>query len=97
MPLYERIMRLEDPKLPVHQFFGAMQEYALGNMTGAQAIAAFSLSPTEQTEAQTLLARIQADPNPRLRAQEFHLVLCLAEQRIPPYNTTAAVRTRLGV
>ena len=53
MALYDRLMGLEPPKLPVHQFMGVMQEIALGNMTGTQGVTAFGLSAAEATEAST--------------------------------------------
>lgn len=103
MGLYERIMGTELPRVPVHQFMAAMQEYVLGQMTGAQATAAFNLSPGEQTQALALRDRLLAESSAssnlqrRLKALEFENVLILASTRIPPYDTVAAVTTRLGV
>lgn len=100
MGLYERLMGFEEPKLPVHQFMGAMQEIAMGNMTGAQGVAAFGLSAAEATEAQTLQGVVSAPATAdgkKLRAVEYERVLMLAEQRIAPFNTVALVKTRLGV
>lgn len=103
MGLYERLGGFEDPKIPVHTFMSAMQEYMLGNMTGAQATAAFGLSAGEQTEALALRDRIltEASTNAnlarRLKALELENVLILLETRVAPYNTVAAVKTRLGV
>ena len=100
MGLYERLMGFEQPKLPVHQFMGAMQEISLGNMTGAQGVTAFGLSPAEATEASTLQATIAAEPTAvekKVKAMEVERVLFLAEQRLVPFDTPAAVKTRLGV
>jgi len=101
--LYTRLMRLEEPKIPVHGFFAAMQEYMLGNMTGAQVVTAFGLSPAEQAEALILRDRIllesaaNANLARRLKALEFENVLLLTEERAAPYTTESAVKTRLGV
>lgn len=103
MSLYTRLMGIDPPKIPVHQFFAAMQEFALGNMTAQQATAAFGLSGGEATEANTLLNVILAESGAngaaqrRLKAVEFERVLMLAEQAIAPFHEEAAVKARLGV
>ncbi len=100
MALYPRLMGLEQPKIAVHQFFGVMQEIALGFMTGPQGVAAFALSPAEATEASTLQAVIAAEPtatDKKLKAVEFERVGMVAEQLIPPYDTVAALKARYGV
>lgn len=103
MALYDRMMRFQEPKIPVHQFFSAMQEYALGNITGAQIISIFNLDAGEQTEALALYNRIMTESAQngsiarRVKALEFENVLILAENLIEPYTTVAAVKTRLGV
>lgn len=103
MSIYARMMGIEKPKISPHAFMSAMQEYMLGNMTGAEVTAAFSLSPEEQAQALALRDRLlqEASQNSnlarRLKALEFENVLILAEVRIAPYNTEAAIVTRLGV
>ena len=94
MALYDRLLRLAEPPIPVHQFIAAAAEVAKGNMTNNQAKTAFGLSTAEGNEALTLIARVQ---NGQLTRTEIHDVLLLAETRIPPYDTVAAVKTRLGV
>lgn len=103
MPLYERLGGLEEPKIPVHSFMAAMQEYMLGQMTGAQATAAFGLSAEEQTQALALRDRLLTESSAsaniarRMKAVELENVLILFEDGIAPYTTVAAVKTRLGV
>lgn len=103
MGLYERLAGLEQPKIAVHTFMSAMQEYMLGNMTGAQAATAFGLSAAEQTEALALRDRLllesaqNANLARRLKALEFENVLILLEAQTAPFNTVSAVKTRLGV
>jgi hypothetical protein len=59
MGLYERLIGvLNEPKIPVHQFMAAIGEVERGKWTNADAIAAFTLTPSEQAEAATLIARI---------------------------------------
>jgi hypothetical protein len=109
--LYERLMGLHPtrPKIPVHQFQSLAAEWARGQITGVQANAAIlqcsgvGLDATEQLEAQALVdtvpvgttADLKADR--ALRVQVIDQVLLLADQGLPPYDTAAAVRTRLGV
>lgn len=103
MGLYERLGGFEDPKIEVHTFMSAMQEYMLSNMSGAQATAAFALTAGEQTEALALRDRILAESSAssnlqrRLKALEIENVLILLERRVAPLDTVAAVKTRLGV
>jgi lysozyme family protein len=111
--LYERLMGAhpDRPKIPVHQFQSIAAEWARGNLTGPQALAyveqlsGVTLDATEQAEAQDLVATVTAIPSGTaaglaqraLRIQEIDQVLLLAETRIAPYDTPAAVRARLGV
>lgn len=87
-------------KLSVHAFESAAAEWVRGNMTGAQATSAFALNTTEQTEAQDVVATVTglaAAGDRALQILAIAQVLMLAEGRIAPYTTAAAVRTRLGV
>ena len=100
MGLYERLMWFEEPRISSHQLFGCMQEIALGNMTGPQGVTNLVLSPAEATEASTLQAVIAAQPTAdarKLKAIEFERVGMVAEQRLAPYMTVAAVKARFGV
>ena len=107
MGLYERLLKLETPAIPIHEFFATMQEYMLGNVTGGEATAAFNLSAGEQTEALALRDRIllessnNANLQRRLKAIELENVLIVARSAIGPYadpgTRVATVKARLGV
>lgn len=106
MSLYGRLIGLDGdgPKIPVHGFESALAEFARGRLTGAQAqniiadLSGAPLTPSEVTEAQTLLATITGSATNKLtRAMEINHVLLLAEAQAPGYNTAQAVATRLGV
>lgn len=107
MGLYERLGGFDPathgPKIEIHTFMSTMQEYMLGGMSGAQATAAFTLTPGEQTEALALRDRILLESSAngnslrRLKALEFENILILLERRVAPFDTVAAVKTRLGV
>lgn len=94
MALIERLMGIDDhDKLPVHQFTGGLAEYVRGHATAQQVIDLFALDADDQTEAQTLLDRVN---NGTLTREEVEDVLLLAEQR-RGYDTPATVRNRLGI
>lgn len=107
MPLYERLGGIDPatngPKISVHTFMSVMQEYMLGNMTGAQATTALALTPGEAAEALVLRDRILTEASTsggiarRAKAAEFENVLILLEVGAVPFHTVAAVKTRLGV
>lgn len=113
MGLYDRLLGIDgaNPKIPVHQFQSIAAEWARGNMTGVQANAAIAdpkcsgapLTAAEQTEAQTLVNTVPVGTTTALKADralrllEIEQVLNLVDLRLPPYDTVAAVKTRLGV
>ena len=110
MPLIERLMGLEAPKVPVHLFQSVAAEWATGNMTGTQAnacIAAASggvpLDAAAIAEAQALVNTVPTGATATnkadraLRLLDIDHVLLIADSRHPPYDTAAAVRTRLGI
>jgi hypothetical protein len=94
MPLYDRLMGLAQPKLPVHQFMAMVAERVRNDVTTQQVTDAFALAPDEVTDATTLTQRVT---QALLTKDEVHDVLLLAEAAIPPYTTVAAVKARLGV
>lgn len=98
MALYERLMGIETPKLSPHHLMAVLAEVQRGTMTGAQASAFLGLDTDERSEATTLFGTFTGNVAQKLaRALEVHDVLLLAEGRRAPYDTAAAVRTRLGV
>ena len=110
MALVERLMGLggEDPsqaKIPVHQFIAIMDEFARGQITGADAQFAISqisgapLDAAAVAEAQALVASITGSNTAKLaRVVLISDVLLLAEDgRVDLYSTPTRVRTRLGI
>lgn len=93
MGLYERLMKLQEPGIAVHEFAAAYL-YAAGVLTATQARDALNLSGSEAQEANTLLQRIQSGA---LVVDRANAILILAERQIAPYTTVAAVKTALGV
>jgi hypothetical protein len=116
MALIERLMGLEEPRIPIHQFQAIAAEWARGNMTGAQAQDAIAtcsqrfpgdpLAPLDSAavaEAQALVNTVPTGSTTENKADRairwfvIDQVLLIASQATPPYDTAAAVRTRLGI
>jgi hypothetical protein len=111
MPLYDRLCGRNDSgedvenRFPLHSFNATLGEFARGQITGAQAqvivntLTGAPLSPSEITEATTLLATVTSAGNAAARLARAKLiedVLILAEIGAPGYTTPTQVRTRLG-
>ena len=109
MALIERLMGLEETKIPVHQFEAIAAEWARGQMTGAQAQAAIVLNSGMAmdsacvAEAQALVATIPTGTTTANRLDRLERllvieqVLLLADTLTAPYDTPQAVRARLGI
>ena len=97
MGLYERLLRLEEPRISAHLFTGLLAERKRGKITGAQIVNLLGLDAIAQAEAITLNARFDDLVNP-LTGVELHEVLLIADAKnIPLYKTVAALKNRLGV
>jgi hypothetical protein len=101
--IYDRVLGVEKPRIPVHQFQAILAEFARGRLTGAQAQAAVEqisgepLDQAEVAEAQTLLATFTGSATAKLaRAKEVDDVLLLASMLVQ-YDTSASLKARLGV
>lgn len=58
MGLYERLAGTEGPKLPIHQFVGAIGEWSRGLITSSDLQNSFGLSAAELVEANTLMNKL---------------------------------------
>jgi len=100
--LIDRIQGIEPrPKIPVHQFCAAIDEYARGNLTRAQIVAAFDLQGSEATQAGQLADLIDAQTT---AATKLNLVISiedvfvLTEQPdLGLYDTKAKIATRFNL
>ena len=103
MALVERLMGLEEPKIPVHDFFAAAMEIIAGRLTTAQVKTALALDAAGQSEFDTLAATAPtgtsatALANKALWVHSMHSVFVLAEGGYAGYNTPANVRSKLGI
>lgn len=103
MALVERLMGLEDPKIPVHDFFAAVSEVINGRLTSAQVKTFLALDAAASTQYD-LIAATAPTGNAALNVAQkalwtegMHAVFVLAERRYPGYDTAAGVRTKLGI
>lgn len=58
MGLYERLTGEQSPRIPVHVMQALLGEMERGKLTAGQAATTLGLSPAEETEAATLLAKV---------------------------------------
>ncbi len=105
MALYERLLGYTAAgaplpegvrKIPQHTFPAALAERARGQLTNAQVIAALDVTVDEQADLLALIARFTTGGS-RLTREEFEDAMYLAAQRLPPYDSIAAFRSRIGV
>lgn len=103
MALVERLMGLETPKIPVHDFFAAQSEVIRGALTVTQVKNALNMDAAAQAEYDALVAlaptgsTATALANKALFIEQIHSVFILAEGGYTGYNTATAVRNKLGI
>lgn len=103
MALIERLMGLEEPHIPVHDFFAAGQEIISGRLTVAQVKSAFSMNAAAASEFDAWVAlaptggTATALANKALYVNSQHSILILAEGRYPGYDTPNNVRIKIGI
>jgi hypothetical protein len=103
MALIERLMGLEEPKIPVHDFYAANDGRIRGALTAAQIKTALGMDAAAGAEYDALAAQAPsggttANQLARLDyLNKVHCVLILAESGYAGYDTPAAVRTKLGL
>lgn len=98
MALVERLMGLEEPKIPVHEFFAAASEVERGALTAVQVQTFLNMDAAAIAEWTALAALVAGPAASRLSViQRFHAVFLLAENLYPQYSTPAEVRSKLGI
>lgn len=103
MALVERIMGLEEPRIPVHHFFAAQSEVAHGTLTVAQVKNFLQMDAATAAEYDALIALAPTGSTTAARLNrldyinQMHAVFILAENQYPQYSTPAEVRLKLGL
>lgn len=89
--LYERLVDGGDEtKIPIHGLVAMMRDVKLGNLTVADIIAAFSLTASQQTDAQTLYTAFNTAGDSDAFMGKIFSHLAGAEIGLHSYYTTEA-------
>ena len=97
MALLERIIGGESvAKIPVHQFWAAMKEVHLGELTVTQVKTYFNMDVTDQSDFDWLITKYQASTNKDDFIELMHSIFMLAEVNTPNYNNTADLTARIN-
>lgn len=94
MSLINRLTGVEE-KLPVHQFYAALAEYADGQITKANIVSYFGLSAGDEADLDWLIARYGDATDKQKFLEVTHRIFILAEGEAPGYTTEAALQARI--
>lgn len=103
MALVERLMFLEEPRIPTHTFFAANHERIEGRLTRQEVIDLFAMDAATIVEYDLLAATAPTGTNALQTAlkaifiEKIHAIFILAGARATGYDTPAAVRVKLGI
>lgn len=95
MALINRLAGVDEDKLPVHQFYATLFEFARGEVNQQQVIDYWGLDADEQTELAWLVAQYSAATNKQEYLERLHCVLMLAEAGVPGYDSQASLAAKL--
>ena len=97
MALLERLQGADGYiKIPVHQFWSAMKEISLGELTVAQVKTYFNMDVGDQADFDWLIAQYQASANQPEFVELIHSIFMLAEVNTPNYITTIDLTARIN-
>ena len=86
-------------KLPAHQFYAALIEWASGETDEATITSFFNLDASDVTDLNWLKGKFDASANKREFAERLHGIIMLAEIGFPGYQTQTdltAIINRIG-
>jgi len=83
-------------KLPAHQFWSAMVELSLGEITVAQLKTFFDLTGDDATDFDWLVGKYQASANKERFVELMHVIFMLGEMGAPRYRTNADLTARIN-
>lgn len=97
MSLLDKLTGVEQPKLPVHQFWAAMDEYAGGHISEEEFKAAFGIvDGTDLTEWEWLKGRYTVSTNKPDFLVKMHTLFMLAERRLFNYQDKSVLSNRIS-
>jgi hypothetical protein len=101
MSLYGRVLREEEPKIPVHELCALLNEISSGNKTAAAVKAHYSMDTTTGNQLDAVMATITGTASQKAqRIADIHYVLLIADKNAGDatwYGTSASLQTRLGL
>ena len=86
MPLFEKLVGSEDPKLAVHQFVAGLHDWEDGVSTRAEIISAFGLSVADEVDLDWLKSKYLASSDKKHFIIVLEGCLCLGEQNLLGYD-----------
>jgi len=97
MSLLDRLSGAQEPKLPVHQFWASLSEYAGGHISEADIQSAFGLTGGDDlTEWEWLRDKYIASTDKPGFVESMHTIFMLAEKSLYGYNVKATVQARIN-
>lgn len=96
MSLIDKLSGEEEPKLPVHQFWGMLVEWVLGEATRQNVIDEFSLSTEDIVELDWIKTKIDNSSNKANFMHILHSTFMLAERKMRGYHIKATIQARIG-
>ena len=97
MALLERLQGADGyVKMPVHQFWAAMKEIHLGELTVAQVKGFFNMDAGDQDDFDWLIGNYQASTNPPEFIELMHSIFMIAEVSTPGYTTVSDLTARIN-
>lgn len=96
MSLLDRLSGTQDPKLPVHQFWGSLVEWTQGEVTRQNVIDAHNISVADETDLDWLKGKIDASANTVNFMHNIHSLFMLAEDNLYGYSAQATMVARIN-
>lgn len=97
MSLINRLSGVENPKLPVHQFWAAYAEWRKGKVTEADVKTAFAIvDGTDLSEWNWLSGKYDASTDKPNFVEKLHVIFLLAESSLFGYEVEANIQARIN-
>ena len=97
MALLERLQGADGyVKIPVHQFWAAMKEIHLGELTVAQVKSYFNMDAGDESDFDWLIGKYQASTDKPGFIELMHAIFMLAEGSTPNYISNTDLTARIN-
>lgn len=92
MSLYDRLARVEEPRIATHDFAAAVGERLRTKIARSDLITMFNVQLAEEADLDAILVRAAV-----LGSNELHETLLLSGTGVTGYNTGAGLKSKLGI